>query len=380
MKKLFKDTRRISLISFFLTFLSIGISHAKSPEMMVTAVKGNAFLVSKGKTVVLKPGDHIYDFQEVFTEVGGQLTVKNFNDKVFHFSGGSSAKVLKGFLELQNGYLWIQSNIKNSSPYKIQTPNSVISFTEGEAIVDFDNNIVKTQILVLSGEFEFSNLFESFLNLEVGSGKFSFISKDYNNGAPRNPTPVGSNTFEKLQALFDKSDIEKKNVKPVKSILTAQDTEMFNMKETKARSVASIVEIDQKEVSEDSESSPQIIYRKPHKRNTSLDSELTNYYNKKLSSMKSVKKKKVVNPYSKKTGVKISIYGQKNKKKRSIASTPKKSVRKPASIIEPVVKIKRDAFESSLTREYKKQLRHNKEVNSLIDELKSYDQDYKQSY
>ncbi len=377
MKKLFKDTKRISLISFFFTFLSLGIAHAKSPEMMVTAVKGNAFLVTKGKTTVLKPGDHIYDFQEVFTEVGGQLTVKNFNDKVFHFSGGSSAKVLKGFLELQNGYLWVQSNLKNSGAYKIQTPNSVISFTEGEAIVDFDNNVVKTQILVLNGEFEFANLFESFLNLEVGSGKFSFISKDYNNGAPRNPTPVGSNTFAKLQALFDKSDIEKKDVKPVKSILTAQDTEIFNLKETKSRSVASIIEIDKER---NTNSGAEIIYRKAHKRDESLDSELTEYYNKKLSSMKVKKKKKIVNPYSKKTGVKISIFGQKKSKKRSIASVPKKSDRKPASIIEPAVKIKKDAFESSLTREYKKQLRHNKEINSLINELKSYDQDYKQSY
>ncbi|WP_372653658.1 hypothetical protein [Halobacteriovorax sp.] len=377
MKKLFKDTKRISLISFFFTFLFLSIAHAKSPEMMVTAVKGNAFLVSKGKTTILKPGDHIYDFQEVFTEIGSQLTVKNFNDKVFHFSGGSSAKILKGFLELQNGYLWVQSGLKNSRVYKIQTPNSVISFTEGEAIVDFDNNIVKTQILVLNGEFEFANLFENFLNLEVGSGKFSFISKDYNNGAPRNPTPVGSNTFEKLQALFDKSDIEKKDVKPVQSILSAQDTKMFKVQEPKARSVASIVELDEKESSEDS---PEIIYRKAHKRDESLDSELTSYYNKKLSSMKKTKKKKIVNPYSKKTGVKISIFGQKKKKERSIASVPKKTTRKPASIIEPVVKIKKDAFESSLTREYKKQLRHNKEINSLINELKSYDQDYKQSY
>lgn len=375
MRKLFKDTKRTSLISVLLTFLFMSLTFASSPEMMVTSVKGNAFLVSKGKTVTLKPGDHIYDFQEVFTEVGGQLTTKNFKDQVFHFAGGSSAKVLKGFLELQNGYIWVESLEKNSPVYKIQTPNSIISFSEGEAIIDFDNNVVKTQLLVLNGDFSFANLLESYLKLDVSSGKFSFISKDYNNGAPRNPTPVGSNTFSKLQALFDKSDIEQKKVKPVTNILTAQDTGSFKeMPVAKSRSVASIVEID-------SSNSGEIIYRKKKVADKNLDTVLTNYYKNKISSMKKVSKVKV-SPYKKKTDVKVYIFGQKKNKARAIASIKeKKKVRKPASIgMEPVVRIKKDAFESSLTREYKKQLRHDKEVNSLINELKSYDQDYKHSY
>ncbi|ATH08616.1 hypothetical protein BIY24_11870 [Halobacteriovorax marinus] len=379
MRKLYKDTKRISLLSFFITFISMSLTFANSPEMMVTSVKGNAFLVSKGKTVTLKPGDHIYDFQEVYTEVGGQLTVKNFKDQVFHFAGGSSAKILKGFLELQNGYLWVQSHEKNSDHYKIQTPNSVVSFSEGEAIVDFDNSIVKTQILVLNGNFSFANLFEDYLKLDVSSGKFSFISKEYNNGAPRNPTPVGSNTFTKLQALFDRSEVQKKNIKPVESILTAQDTRMFKSSpsQKKERAIASIVELD-KEKSE-----AEIIYRRDNSAEKSLDGALADYYAKKMQTVNKKKPKvKKVSKYSKKSGVKVYIFGQKkDKAARSIASTKTKTTRKPASIgIEPVVKIKKDAFESSLTREYKKQLRHSKEVNSLINELKSYDQDYKQSY
>ena len=371
MKKLYKDTRRISLVSFFFTFLFTNLSLANSPEMMVTSVKGNAFLVSKGKTTTLSPGDHIYDFQEVFTEVGGQLTTKNFKDQVFHFSGGSSAKILKGFLELQNGYLWVQSHEQKSQVYKVQTPNSIISFSEGEAIIDFDNNIVKTQLLVLNGQFSFANLFENYLNLDVTSGKFSFISKDYENGAPRNPTPVGKNTFSKLQALFDKPGVEKKSVTPVTNILTAQDTKMLVKQAPKSRSVASVVELD-------SRNGAKIIYRKQHKRDESLDNVLSSYYKKKLSSMKAKKSKPKFAPsYAKKSGVKVYIFGQ--KKKRSVASV--KSARKPASVgMNSTVRIKKDAFESSLTREYKKQLRHDKEVNSLINELKSYDQDYKQSY
>lgn len=48
--------------------------------------------------------------------------------------------------------------------------------------------------------------------------------------------------------------------------------------------------------------------------------------------------------------------------------------------LNPQVEIKKSAFENSLMEEYKKQRRHSGELNSLIKELKSFDQDYKVSY
>ena len=102
---------------------------------------------------------------------------------------------------------------------------------------------------------------------------------------------------------------------------------------------------------------------------------------------KKTKKKKVpykFKPsYKKESGVKVHVYTGIYKAKRGPASVKgKKKMRGPASItvINPQVEIKKSAFESSLMQEYKKQRRHSEELNSLIKELKSFDQDYKVSY
>lgn len=394
MKKSYNDTRKINIFFLLVTFLISTTSLAESPELMVRAVKGNAFLVSKGKTVMLKPGDHIYDFQEVFTEVGGQISVANYNDQVFHLAGGGNMRVLKGLIELQNGYLWLESIAKTESEYQIQTPNSRVLFTSGEAIIDFDNNSGKSQVLVLQGEIEFGNLFQDYLKIPISAGKFSFISKEYENGAPRNPTPVGRNTFSKVQALFDKPKLErKKSIARASDILTKEDISPVVKIKEKSRGIASVESsapmisepvISNVEKTTSSESG--IIYIRPKVRDTSKDDMLLNYHSKNLTKLKVKKVKKKFKPtYEKKSGVKVYVFGRKAKKQtRGIASKPmvkSKSNRAPASVhMKPAVKLKKDVFESSLIKEYKKQLRHSKEVNSLIQELKSYDQDYKQSY
>lgn len=384
MKKLFNVTRKTRVLTLVATFMFSFTSFAKSPELMVRSVKGNAFLVAKGKTSMLKAGDHIYDFQQVFTEVGSQITFANFQDQVFHLAGGGNIRSLKGVVELQNGYLWMESISGKSEEYQVQTPNGRIAFTNAEGIVDFDNSSGKTQLLVLSGNFEFGNLFQDYLKTTVSSGKFSFISKDYENGAPRVPTPVGKNTFAKVQGLFEKRSVNKKKapIKNVASILSSEDIAPKMVK----RSIASVpmtepTTIDiPKPKTKVQESG--IIYIRPKKRNLAKDDMLMNYHSKNITKLKAKKVKKTFSPsYEKKSKVKVFVFGRKKKSKRSVASVPKKKTfnRAPASVSSSV-KIKNDAFEKSLSREYKKQLRHSKEVNSLIQELKNYDQDYKQSY
>jgi hypothetical protein len=362
------------------------MSFANSPELMVRSVKGNAFLVTKGKTSMLKAGDHIYDFQQVFTEVGSQISFANFQDQVFHLAGGGNIRSLKGVIELQNGYLWMESISGKSPEYQIQTPNARVGFSNAEAIIDFDNSSGKSQVLVLNGNIEFGNLFQDHLNTSVSSGKFSFISKDYENGSPRVPTPVGKNTFAKVQGLFDKPSVEKKKA-PIKNVASILSNEDISPKMGK-RSIASVpmseptsIEVPKPKTKVENSG---IIYIRPKKRDLAKDDMLMNYHSKNISKLKAKKVKKSFAPsYATKSKVKVYVFGKKKKVKRSVAKTPKKRKfnRAPASVSSGTsVKIKNDAFERSLSREYKKQLRHSKEVNSLIQELKNYDQDYKQSY
>ena len=386
MKKLFNVTRKTSLLGLVATFLFSFMSLANSPELMVRSVKGNAFLVTKGKTSILKAGDHIYDFQQVFTEVGSQISFANYQDQVFHLTGGSNIRSLKGVIELQNGYLWMKSVSGKSPEYQIQTPNGRVAFTNAEAIIDFDNSSGKSQVLVLSGSIEFGNLFQDHLKTTVSSGKFSFISKDYENGSPRFPTPVGKNTFAKVQGLFDRPSLGKKSA-PIKNVASILSHEDVSPKMGK-RSIASVpmsdptsIEVPKPKTKVEESG---IIYIRPKKRNLAKDDMLMNYHSKNISKLKAKKVKRVFAPsYATKSKVKVYVFGRKKKAKRSVASVPKRisTNRAPASISTGSnVKIKNDAFERSLSREYKKQLRHSKEVNSLIQELKNYDQDYKQAY
>ena len=389
MKKSYNATRKTRLAFLVLTFLFSFLSFGDSPELMVRSVKGNAFHMKNGNTTMLKAGDHIYDFGEVFTEVGSQVTLANYQDQVFHLAGGGNIRALRGMVELQNGYLWMESISGKSSTYQVQTPNGRVDFSNAEAIVDFDNSSGKTQLLVLSGTVEFGNLFQDHLKTDVTSGKFSFISKDYENGSPRNPTPVGKNTFAKVQGLFDKSSIEKKKatIAPKMNVASILSKEDMSSK-IKGRTVASVpmsdpVSTEVPSIKTKNEEAG-IIYIRPKKRNHAKDNMLLNYHAKRMGNLKAKRVKKKFSPsYAKKSGVKVYVFGRKSKAKRSIASvsSKKKSTRAPASVMmKPAVKLKKDAFESSLMREYSKQLRHSKEVNSLIQELENYDQDYKQSY
>jgi hypothetical protein len=388
MKKSYNVIRKTRLAVLVSTLLFSFLSFGESPELMVRSVKGNAFHMKNGKTTMLKSGDHIYDFNEIFTEVGSQITLANYQDQVFHLAGGGNIRALRGMIELQNGYLWMESISGKSEKYQIQTPNGRVEFSNAEAIVDFDNSSGKTQLLVLNGNVEFGNLFQDYLKTDVTSGKFSFISKDYENGAPRTPTPVGKNTFAKVQGLFDRPTINKKKAAPsvkVASILSSEDMSS----KVKSRGIASVpmsepVNTEVPQIQTKNEEAG-IIYIRPKKRNLAKDDMLLNYHSKRITKFKAKKvKKKFAPSYEKKSGVKVYVFGKKKKAKRSIASVPsvkKKAKRGPASVMmKPAVKLKNDAFESSLMREYSKQLRHSKEVNSLIQELKNYDQDYKQSY
>ncbi len=108
-----------------------------------------------------------------------------------------------------------------------------------------------------------------------------------------------------------------------------------------------------------------------------------------------MKKKKKWTPeaeYKKKSDVLVKVFGGGNTSK-SVAksSVPKIEVapipaaapaRVPASVANKATANveSADAFESNLLDEYKKQMRHNDEVNGLIEKLKSYDQDYQKEY
>jgi hypothetical protein len=389
MKKLFKNIKRTSFLLTLVSFMLGGSVFASSPKGRVEYVSGRAFLVSNGTTKVLKKGDHIYDLSDVITEEGSFISFVNYFDQQFHLAGSGHIKVMNQIVELKRGYMWLESLSDSEVQSSIQTPNAFTHFDKGQAIISYDQYSGKTQILSIKGDFTFGNIFQDHLKVSVPGGEFSFISKDYEEGSPRQPTPVGQSAFKKLTGLF--SDKPASRLKKSTFTPKAKNMAMTGFKKeevTKSRGIASVAT----QTSNSSKRHGKVTYRRTTQEAIeNRENKMLKYYGRNIASLSKPKPKKKFSPsYAKKSSVKVKIFGAKKKAIQRVPASvlPKmkkkmqKGHRKPASInaLGSQVEIKNSAFESSLIREYKKQMRHKKEVNSLINDLKSYDQDYKQAY
>ncbi|WP_034721751.1 hypothetical protein [Bacteriovorax sp. DB6_IX] len=379
MRRSFKSINLIKLV------LLIALSYtvfAKAPKAVVNSVKGNVFVTSHGQTKKLDLGDYIYDFDQIFTEVGAQVSFNDYYDHTYHLSGSAHATILNKMIELRSGYLWTQSHENSENHFHVQTVNATVSYTHGEFVVSYDSESGKTQLLSIKGTHLFKNNNHEFLKEEISAGKFSFIIENYENGAPRVPTPIGSNAYTAVLSLFD-------DIRPMqKSKSAVEEIEKFPSrpmeKAAKGRMVASV------ESKDKATGGSLIILREKKEDRSKRDDSLLNFYKSKVTTLaKKYKKKpyKFKPEYNKKSNAVVKVYGVKKQrvpasKKVTIYKAKAESARKPASMVElnPQVKVKTNAFETSLMKEYKKQMRHSNEINSLIKELKSYDQDYNEAY
>ncbi len=206
MKRLFKSTNvAVKLITMAFYFWINHLVYAQNAVAVVSAVKGNVFCSYKGKTLALRPGMYLESGTEVFAEEGAQLSLNDYYNHIYHLSGSGHMAMFKNLLELKRGYLWIQSLDHDSTmpSFKITTANTHVGYREGEAILSFDNYSGKTQLLVIAGIFEFENSLQSHLKVDVSEGQFSFIQDEHRGGSPRQPTPIGFDSYKKVTKLFD---------------------------------------------------------------------------------------------------------------------------------------------------------------------------------
>ncbi len=168
----------------------------------IVDLKGEGFISYNGKTREMRKGDTIEMGAEIVVEHHGQVTFTDNADHRFHLGNASSAAVFGKGIELRSGDLWFQSLNKNDT-YTIKTANAVVEYNGGEAILTYDSGKGKSQLMVINGVMKLANLRQSELNLTVGEGHFSFVDNGYEEGAPRDPTPVGEKTYGQLVSLFN---------------------------------------------------------------------------------------------------------------------------------------------------------------------------------
>lgn len=397
---------------------------------VVSSLQGKAFTTYKGQTKILKVGDHIQREAEVFTEIGGQLSLNDYYDHVYHLAGGGHIALYNNLVELREGYFWVQSLKYDPlhGPLRVTTANSVVENREGECIVSFDGHSGKTQLLAIKGDFVFKNALMEMKNLTLGEGQFSFIHNDHEEGRPRKATPIGYSSYQKVTGLFGGVQPfgEKKPTGLKTRLTTAPDPKASAQAapQTK-REIASTPSgnpenafeaalMGKKPSSSNAKKYPGPVadtaqtnngkitvlrLRDPASKKQSEESVL-NYYEEKLKALSRPAPKKKWSPtYQVKSGVPVKVFGAKKPGQRLPASVRKKpavikvkpgsgrvdtkksaSSRTPASLGKMLPKIKTNAFESQMLKQYKKQMRHDQEVNDLIDQLQSIDMDYKKEY
>ncbi len=346
------------------------------PVALVSAVSGDVFYSFQGSTKPLQLGMHIPNGADVFGELGAQLTMTDYYDHRYHLSSGGHIKVLDNNITLLSGYLWVQS-FQTEHEAQVVTANSTIEYIKGDAIISFDNMVGKTQLLVVSGDFSLANLINPELKTDVLDGQFSFITSE--SETPRNPTTCGFQSFKKVITLFD-------GVQPMEKGSLARLNNVESKKVQATRKIASVVAPTEGTIT-------LRIHGKAANRmpasviDVEEDKYVAEFYKdqlKKLAASPTTPKKEGRSIANKKSAVKVRIFGsggvQESKTPEKMPEWKVKKVvnaRVPASVTPMAAK---SEFERSMSKQLMLQKRHPTEVNRLIDELNSYDQDFVKAY
>lgn len=334
--------------SSFIAFLALmALPLWAKPVALVTELKGQVFVVTpEGKTSTLKMGDKLEDKSEIMIEEGGSVTLNDYYDATYHMIGGGHMKFFNGSAQLKRGKTWVQSKAQKHQ-LALTTANGHVTFSKGEFITTFDHTSSRSQVLVVHGEVEVSNVLDKNMKYTVPAGQFTLIDPEVENGTPRTPTKVGLNSLN--AALQEFKQMPKEIMEPSKA---------------PERKIASVSE----EGTAIETKKGEIIFIKSNRLPASVMGSAHSYY-KKTASKKWVSKKATAE------SIPVKIYGTAWKDGHQ-TSTP----RTPASVPKPHIVTPKVApvgspdqeFDLSLKKESAAQPKHSKELEGLIDELKSF--------
>lgn len=332
----------LTKLSSSFILLSLSLSVWAKPVAQVVEVKGSVFMVTpEGKTTALKINQHLDDKAEVMVEEGASITLNDYYDATYHLTGGSHLKFYNQSVQLKKGKSWVQS-MNAKYPLALTTANGNVNFSKGEFITTFDQATNRSQVLVVNGEVEVSNVLDQNMKYTVTAGMFTMVDPEIENGTPRTPTKVGLASLEKALGEF----------KGLPETIKAAPVSI-------QREIASVKE-------EPVVKRGEIIFMTSTRMPASVTPGTAAKYFKKVTKKKPVQE----------TPVPIKIYGTAWKKTETIAAP-----RSPASIqvlaptmpkVSPPIMKNDPEFTESLKTHTSQQPKYSKELESLINELKSY--------
>ena len=317
------------------------------PVAQVIEVKGQVFVITaEGTTKSLKVNDHVEEKSEVMVGEDGDITLNDYYDATYHMTEGSHLKFFNKSVQLKRGKTWVQS-LNARHPLVLTTANGHVDFWKGEFITTFDQNSSKTQILVVNGDVEVSNVLDKNIKQNVAAGTFTMLDPESENGLPRAPTRVGLASLNSALAEFKGLPEKMREETPV------------------ARAIASVVEGTTPTVAKKGEIVFMMNGQETKRFPASVGGSAHKYFHKKVSYKKASL-----------SSAPIRIYGM------NLNPTTAPAPRRPASVT-PVKNIVIPAkvgaelnidpeFSNSLRLEQGSQPNHSKELDSLIHDLKSY--------
>lgn len=219
------------LKSSFILSLTLGVCSVwAKPVAQVIEVKGQVFMVSPdGQTRSLKVNDHLEEKSEVMVGEDGNVTLNDYYDATYHMTNGSHVKFFNKSVQLKKGKTWIQS-LSSRHPLVLTTANGHIDFWKGEFITTFDQGTSKTQVLVVNGEVEVSNVLDKNMRYTVAAGTFTLIDPEMEDGLPRTPTKVGLSSLNVALSEFKalpekiKDETHEDATVPTRNIASVQES------------------------------------------------------------------------------------------------------------------------------------------------------------
>ena len=194
------------------------------PVAQVTEIQGSVFVVKPdGKTSTLKLNDHLEDKSEVMVEEGATITLNDYYDATYHLIGGTHLKFFDRSAQLKRGKTWIQC-LNGRFPQALTTANGHANFWKGEFIATFDQTTSRSQFLVVNGDVEVSNILDREMKYSVPAGTFTLVDPEIEEGLPRAPTKVGLTSLDSALSEFKKLPGNIKENVPSRGIASVNET------------------------------------------------------------------------------------------------------------------------------------------------------------
>jgi hypothetical protein len=201
MKKLLKN-KSFFLFLFFLSFEVYGETFG-----FVNSIKNEkSFLLTHDEIAsIVKNGDFLEPGSQLLVEEGGLVIFSDYFDNKYQLSSGGLVKFRSDGMELTRGSLKVTSLALNSNSITIETPNSIIKFSESEGTISYDPELKKTEVIVFDGLFELRSKNKLDSSVDVKSGQISSITTGLQLGMASIPTPTLKRNLEKIAMTFSEN-------------------------------------------------------------------------------------------------------------------------------------------------------------------------------